>query len=380
MTLNVLAIESYYGGSHKAFLDSWVAESEHQWTVLTLPAENWKSRIRHSAYHFASQANSLQVNYDVIFCSDLINLAELKSLLSAELRELPCVLYFHENQFSYPVHPPNQIDQHLAFCNLTSAVAADQIWWNSRFNQQQFLSAAGQYTQRFNDYDFQSYLRKIRTNSHVFSPGVDLIAPARTKTSVPTIGWAARWENDKAPHTFFKAMKILHDAGCEFKLNVMGEPGDFTPECFSDAQVQLTDHIHRWGYQDSREQYLSGLAEIDFFVSTAIHEFFGLSVVEAVLCGAYPVLPQRLAYPEVMQLHRFPERSQHFYQGGAPALAQHLQKLLMRFEKQCVWQTPQVELIDSFQRYRMCECAPRMDQQLTRLVSKNQQKTDQSNS
>lgn len=376
MTLNVLAIESYYGGSHKAFLDNWIAHSEHQWTVLTLPAENWKSRIRHSAYHFASQANSLQVTYDAIFCSDLINFAEFKSLLTPELNKLPSVLYFHENQFSYPVQPPNQIDQHLAFCNLTSAVAADQIWWNSRFNQQQFLRATKQYTQRFDDYDFQPYLNKIRTDSHVFHPGVDLQVPDRTKNSTPTIGWAARWENDKAPHTFFKAMRILHDGGWKFKLNVMGASADYTPECFSDARIQLIDHIRRWGYQDSREEYLLGLTETDFFVSTAIHEFFGLSVVEAVLCGAYPVLPQRLAYPEVMQLNRYPQRSEHFYQGGAPALAQHLQQLLQRFEKQAIDPAPQVELIDSFQQYRMCKCAPRMDQQLTRLVSKNQQKTD----
>jgi len=375
MTLNVLAIESYYGGSHKAFLDNWIAHSEHQWTVLTLPAENWKSRIRHSAYHFASQANSLQVNYDAIFCSDLINFAELKSLLTLELSELPCVLYFHENQFSYPVQPPNRIDQHLAFCNLTSAVAADQIWWNSGFNQQQFLQATEQYTQRFADYDFQPYLNKILTCSHILYPGVDLVAPTRMKNPVPTIGWAARWENDKAPHTLFKALRILRDAGLEFRLNVMGEAGDFTPDCFADARRQLAPHIHRWGYQDSREEYLLGLSETDLFVSTALHEFFGLSVVEAVLCGAYPVLPQRLAYPEVMQLDRFPQRSEHFYQGGAPALAQHLRQLLMRFEKQSLWKATQADLMDSFQQYRMCVCAPRMDEQLENLASRDFQKT-----
>ena len=380
MTLNVLAIASYYGGSHKAFLDGWIAHSEPQWTVLTMPAENWKSRIRHSAYYFASQANSLRGNFDAIFCSDLINLAEFKSLLPIELRQLPCVFYFHENQFSYPVQPPNRIDQHLAFCNLTSAVAADQIWWNSRFNQQQFIRATEQYTQRFADYDFHPYLDKIPTCSHIFYPGVDLGAPARMKNSIPTIGWAARWENDKAPHTLFKALRILHDAGLEFRLNVMGEAGDFTPDCFADARRQLASHINRWGYQDSREEYLLGLAETDLFVSTALHEFFGLSVVEAVLCGAYPVLPQRLAYPEVMQLERFPQRSEHFYQGGAPALAQHLRQLLLRFEEQSLWQSTQADLMDSFQQYRMCVCAPGMDQQLKNLTSRDCQTAPQSKS
>jgi len=34
-------------------------------------------------------------------------------------------------------------------------------------------------------------------------------------------------------------------------------------------------------------------------VSTAAHEFFGIGMVEAAAAGALPVLPRRLAYPEV---------------------------------------------------------------------------------
>jgi glycosyltransferase involved in cell wall biosynthesis len=34
-------------------------------------------------------------------------------------------------------------------------------------------------------------------------------------------------------------------------------------------------------------------------VSTAIHEFFGVSVLEAAACGLYVIAPNKLAYPEV---------------------------------------------------------------------------------
>jgi glycosyltransferase involved in cell wall biosynthesis len=35
-------------------------------------------------------------------------------------------------------------------------------------------------------------------------------------------------------------------------------------------------------------------------VSAAIQEFFGIAVLEAAYCGAVPLLPRRLAYPELV--------------------------------------------------------------------------------
>ena len=41
----------------------------------------------------------------------------------------------------------------------------------------------------------------------------------------------------------------------------------------------------------------------DVVVSTAHHEFFGISVTEAIYAGAFPVLPNRLVYPERVPEH-----------------------------------------------------------------------------
>jgi glycosyltransferase involved in cell wall biosynthesis len=38
----------------------------------------------------------------------------------------------------------------------------------------------------------------------------------------------------------------------------------------------------------------------DIVISTATQENFGISIVEAIRCGCLPLLPARLAYPEII--------------------------------------------------------------------------------
>jgi hypothetical protein len=52
--------------------------------------------------------------------------------------------------------------------------------------------------------------------------------------------------------------------------------------------------VVHWGYALTRERYLKLLRESDVIVSTSNHEFFGVAVIEAVLCGYYPLVPDRL--------------------------------------------------------------------------------------
>ncbi|MGL4651339.1 MAG: glycosyltransferase, partial [Caldilineaceae bacterium] len=51
---------------------------------------------------------------------------------------------------------------------------------------------------------------------------------------------------------------------------------------------------------ESRAEYEVLLSQAALVVSTADHEFFGISLLEAVLAGAFPLLPKRLSYPELL--------------------------------------------------------------------------------
>ena len=56
----------------------------------------------------------------------------------------------------------------------------------------------------------------------------------------------------------------------------------------------------------SPEEREAALLDADVAVSTANHEFFGVGILEAVAAGAFPVVPKRLAYPEVLRLDENP--------------------------------------------------------------------------
>jgi glycosyltransferase involved in cell wall biosynthesis len=52
------------------------------------------------------------------------------------------------------------------------------------------------------------------------------------------------------------------------------------------------------------------LKDSDVVISTAMQENFGISVVEAAYCGAFPLLPRGLSYPELIPARY---HGDHFY-------------------------------------------------------------------
>ena len=371
--MNVLALEGYYGGSHRAFLDGWVDRSRHEWTVLTLGASKWKWRMRHGAVSFAQEVTELirqGRGWDVLFCSDMVNLAEFVGLVGEEVRCLPKVVYFHENQLTYPVRVESERDYQFAMTNMTTALAADAVWFNSAFHRDEFLDALGKFLKRMPDNQPLWAVDQIRGKSDVYPPGIDSFGErGERKAGALWILWAGRWEHDKRPEDFFEAVKILKERGVDFRLGVVGQKFCDVPEVFDWAKDYFAGHIEHWGYQESRQAYRAVLSEADMVVSTAGHEFFGISVVEAIAAGAYPLLPERLSYPEIVSGIEVAQAGEFFYDGSVKGLAAKLKEFAGRAERGMLWQGREGRGVEGVRSYLWENVSGRMDDALEKVIS-----------
>lgn len=323
--LRILALNTWHGGSHRAFLEGWMRHSRYEFTVLSLQPSKWKWRMRHAAVTFSQRVSQLKQTHDVLFCTDMLNLAEFRGLCPPRIRELPTVVYFHENQLTYPVQNVDERDLHFAYSNLTTALAADSVWFNSAFHRDEFLTALPAFLKRMPDHSHVEAGDTIAARSSIQSPGIDGRAARAPRRPGPLrLLWASRWEHDKNPELFFAALRDLRASGCDFRVSVLGESFRNSPACFDKARRDLADHIDHWGYAESRSAYERILSESDLIVSTAAHEFFGIAVVEAVAAGCFPIVPNALAYPETLG-----SDPDHFHDGTAQGLTNAIQRLAM---------------------------------------------------
>ena len=310
---HILVLEPYYGGSHKAFLQDLATWLPWRLDSLTLPARKWKWRMRLAAPYFAEKLKKFSReryrNFTAILCSTFVDVATFRSMAPSWTRNLPLHVYFHENQFAYPVQADDERDFHFALTNFTTALAADRLAFNSCFNMESFLNGVRDLMKISPDMKLDGYEEVIRRKSVVIHPGIDFsgIDAARqteeNDRSIPTIVWNHRWEHDKNPELFFKTLYRLDEEGIDFSLVVLGESFKRKPQIFEDAKKRLSRRILHFGYVESRQEYYSLLKKCSLVVSTAVHEFFGISVIEAVRSGCRPLLPSRLSYPEL-----FPDR------------------------------------------------------------------------
>lgn len=258
---------------------------------------------------------------DLVLATNLMDLTHFKSL--SRWHDIPYILYVHENQLDYPLGPGEKMDFHYVWKDYMNYLIADKLIFNSKYNLESFLEKFRGFTSRLPDCKPDEPSLSFRSKAEIIPPGCTLINKSDRQGSenksedssdseseeqgIPVILWNQRWEHDKNPDDFFDFLGQLKERKIQFKLVVLGESFKDSPDCFSRAEDRFKEEMIHFGYAENRGDYESWLQKSDYVISTALQENFGISVVEAISAGAIPLLPNRLAYPEVLDksLHPF---------------------------------------------------------------------------
>jgi glycosyltransferase involved in cell wall biosynthesis len=310
--MKILFLEPFYGGSHKDFADGLISHSRFDIDLHTLPARFWKWRMRGASLHFAQTIENPE-DYDLLLVSDLMSLSDLKALWGQ--RCPPALVYFHENQLSYPLSEGEKMDYQFGFTDITTGLAADGLIFNSQSHKDAFLGALPGFIKKMPEYKPHLAIPLMEKKSSVIYPGCHfppqppLRISKHTSTTdeyIPLVIWNHRWEFDKNPETFFRCLYNADAAGEKFEIVLLGENFKKIPDEFLKAKEYFGDRIRQFGWAESRLEYQEWLSRGDIVISTSNQENFGISMVEAIYHGARPLLPRRLSYPELIpeSLHR----------------------------------------------------------------------------
>jgi glycosyltransferase involved in cell wall biosynthesis len=257
---------------------------------------------------------------DLLLFTDMVDMSTFLALVRRTCPDIPAALYMHENQLTYPLPASAEVgpmrrqkgerDLHYSFVNFVSMLSADRIYFNSEFHRRELFVELPKYLRHFPEYRELQSIPALRAKSKVLPVGIDFARlgsrPDRAfSDDPPLIVWNQRWEYDKNPGQFFGALTKLAKVGRPFQLAVCGENYAREPSEFDVAREQLADRIVHWGYA-SLQDYARLLWQATATASTAVHEFFGISVMEAMYCETYAALPDRLSYPELLsdEMHK----------------------------------------------------------------------------
>ena len=300
--MRFLFLEPFFGGSHRYFAEGLQRFSRHEIDLIHLPARFWKWRMRGAALYFIRQISNLKA-YDGLIASSMMSLSDFKALAGSNCP--PVLTYFHENQLSYPLAPGESMDLQYGFTDITTALNADRILFNSKTHYQTFFAMLPDLIRKMPEFRPLWVVDKIRARSGVLHPGCKFSTEAPGPALFdgnrpPLIVWNHRWEFDKDPDAFFYALSRIADDGLDFRLALLGEQFSRQPASFAEARRRYSKQIVQYGHVPSRKIYHQWLSKGDIVVSTALQENFGISVVEAIRSGCLPLLPDRLSYPEII--------------------------------------------------------------------------------
>lgn len=318
--MHILLLSAYDADSHRRWHQGLRAHfPEYHWTTLTLPPRYFSWRIRGNSLSWSfTQREVLERRYDLVIATSMTDLSTLRGMVP-NLASIPTLVYFHENQFAYPENrlhecePQRNVEPQIL--NLYTALCGDAIVFNTEFNRQTFLQGVAALLKKLPDHVPKGVVEQLSERSSVIpvpleevcftTPGCSSaeeaeLWPARGATRPLRLLWAARWEFDKGPELLLAILQELQSRGVDFQLCLLGQGFRQAPPQFGNIQTEFSRQLVQFGHEPDVLRYRQWLATADMVLSTALHEFQGLAVLEAIAAGCVPVLPRRLSYPEMV--------------------------------------------------------------------------------
>jgi len=337
-TPRILLLSGYDAASHRRWREQLGAMfPRYEWQSLVLPPRFFRWRIRGNPLSWLNEP-LLQEHWDLIIATSMVDLATLRGL-HPRLAHTPCLLYMHENQFAFPVSSGQNSSADPQMVNLYSALSADCVIFNSGWNRDSFLAGADSFLKKLPDAVPEGLIETLRDKSRVIPVPIEdrLFADRRPlmNRACPHLLWNHRWEYDKGPDRLLKFLQVLDQRSMPFRLSVVGERFRSYPKAFDRIREQFGHCIEHWGFLESREDYDHLLRQADIVISTALHDFQGLSMLEAMASGCVPLAPDRLAYREyVPELCRYDSHEQDA-EREAEAAADSLEAMLEKGASAC---------------------------------------------
>lgn len=309
--MKVLLLSAYAARSHIHWQNMLQAMFPHwQWHILTLPPRHFSWRVRGNALYWSmTERAALERNYDLLVATSMVDLATLRGLVPS-LAGVPTALYFHENQFEYPHNSQQHNLVEAQITSIYSALAADGIVFNSHYNHDSFLAGCTALLQRLPDHVPPAVVPLLRKRASVLPVPLDNNAFTPVEPQWPGVPrqangrplrllWVGRFEHDKGGGALPGILQQLDAQGLEYELAMVGQQFRQSPPVFSEIESAFSHRLVHFGYLEGVTRYQALLQAADVVLSTAIHEFQGLAVMEAVARDCLPVVPDRLVYPEI---------------------------------------------------------------------------------
>ena len=194
----VWLLSAYRSESHASWVN-WLSNQQDcpvRLRIFELPGRYFRWRIRGNPLSWMAEFRDAlqQEQPHHILATSMVDIATIKGL-HPELADIPVTLYFHENQFAYPVGDRQHSSIDPQMVQLYGALTSERCLFNSRFNLESMLEGVTELLRKLPDATPDHVVDELRAKSSVLPVAVETVntdtIPAQTGT-MPMILWNHR--------------------------------------------------------------------------------------------------------------------------------------------------------------------------------------------